>query len=150
MNEVNTQQFRALLRTVSVTDEARQMRAYVQHGTVSTYDHCVRVAAVSYLLNRRLGLGADERSLVRGAFLHDFYLYDWHDPTQHARLHGRHHPALAAENAERYYTLNDKERNIIRSHMWPLTITAVPACREAVIVCIADKWCSLVETLLYR
>ena len=36
MNEVNTQQFRALLRTVSVTDEARQMRAYVQHGTVST------------------------------------------------------------------------------------------------------------------
>ena len=147
---MNTRQFRALLRTVSVTDEARQMRAYVQHGTVSTYDHCVRVAAVSYLLNRRLGLGADERSLVRGAFLHDFYLYDWHDPTQHARLHGLHHPALAAENAERYYTLNDKERNIIRSHMWPLTITAVPACREAVIVCIADKWCSLVETLLCR
>ena len=150
MNEVNTQQFRALLRTVSVTDEARQMRADVQHGTVSTYDHCVRVAAVSYLLNRRLGLGADERSLVRGAFLHDFYLYDWHDPTQHARLHGLHHPALAAENAQRYYTLNDQERNIIRSHMWPLTITAVPACREAVIVCIADKWCSLVETLLCR
>ena len=52
--------------------------------------------------------------------------------------------------SDRLMTLNDKERNIIRSHMWPLTITAVPACREAVIVCIADKWCSLVETLLYR
>ena len=30
--------------------------------------------------------------------------------------------------------------------MWPLTISAVPMCREAWIVTMADKWCSLMET----
>ena len=108
------------------------------------------MATLSYRLNRKLGLHADVTSLVRGAFLHDFYLYDWHDSTQHQKGHGFHHPALALRNAERCFSLNDIERNIIISHMWPLTLRSIPKCREAVIVCIVDKWCSTEETLFQR
>lgn len=142
--------FHRILRGWSDTPAARSMCRYTQHGRVSTYRHCVRVAMASYWLNRRLGLGADEESLVRGAFLHDFYLYDWHDPEQGPGWHGIRHPGIALRNAERDYPLNDKERDIIRSHMWPLTPLAVPHCREAALVCLADKGCSLHETLFCR
>lgn len=132
------------------TADALRMRQYIQHGCVTTYEHCMRVAAISFWLNRRLNLGCDEASLVRGAFLHDFYLYDWHQPHPEAGLHGFSHPAIALVNAEQRYTLNDRERNVIRSHMWPLTLLTPPRCREAAVVCVADKMSSATETLFER
>ncbi len=39
-----------------------------------------------------------------------------------------------------------RERDIIKKHMWPLTVVP-PMCREAWIVTTADKYCSLMETL---
>lgn len=132
------------------TADALRMRQYIQHGCVTTYEHCMRVAAISFWLNRRLNLGCDEASLVRGAFLHDFYLYDWHEPHPEAGLHGFTHPAIALANAEQRYTLNDRERNVIRSHMWPLTLLTPPRCREAAVVCVADKMSSATETLFER
>lgn len=132
------------------TADALRMRQYIQHGCVTTYEHCMRVAAISFWLNRRLNLGCDEASLVRGAFLHDFYLYDWHEPHPEAGLHGFSHPAIALANAEQRYTLNDRERNVIRSHMWPLTLLTPPRCREAAVVCVADKISSATETLFER
>lgn len=132
------------------TADALRMRQYIQHGCVTTYEHCMRVAAISFWLNRRLNLGCDEASLVRGAFLHDFYLYDWHKPHPEAGLHGFSHPAIALANAEQRYTLNDRERNVIRSHMWPLTLLTPPRCREAAVVCVADKMSSATETLFER
>ena len=58
------------------------------------------------------------------------------------------HPSYAAANAKRDFGIGEKEENIIRSHMWPLTVTKLPKCREAVIVCIADKLTSATETIL--
>ena len=144
------ERFRRILRSVTDTKEAQQMRQYIQHGSVSTYDHCIRVAMLSYRINRKFQLGAEEESLIRGAFLHDFFLYDWHDPAYRHTLHGFRHPECALKNAERYYILDGKERNIIRSHMWPLTLFAIPMCREAAIVCFADKCCSLQESIWNR
>lgn len=136
-----------LLQGMHLTKEAQLMKQFVQHGHTSTYDHVVSVTQLSFYLNRRLHLGAPDAELVRGAFLHDFYLYDWHDGTSHKRLHGFHHPAAALRNAMRHYALTPMEQNIIRSHMWPLTLFSVPRCRAAVIVCIADKICSARETV---
>ena len=143
-------ELKQLLEAYDSDPRVQEMKNYIQHGAVTTYMHCINVARVSYWMNRRWNLKADEKVLAVSAFLHDFYLYDWHDPSQHARLHGFHHPSTALANAEKYYSVNDKERNIIKSHMWPLTITDIPRCREALIVCIADKWCSAQETLFLR
>ena len=130
----------------------RQMSRYRQHGSVTTFDHCLSVALLSLSIEQRLHLHADEYSLVRGALLHDFYLYDWHTGAgiTRPRLHGLHHPGTALENARRYFALNPIEENIIIIHMWPLTLRTVPRCREAVIVCLADKICSVRETLFMR
>lgn len=139
-----------ILRGWADNAEALAMKAFVQHGRVSTYEHCMRVAQTSFWLNRRLGLHADEVSLVRGAFLHDFYLYDWHHAKNITHWHGFKHPAIACYNADVIFALNDTERDIIRSHMWPLTLNVPPRSREAAIVCMADKICSTRETLMER
>lgn len=135
------------LRGLTHTKEAALMKHCIQHGKISTYDHVISVVRLSFCLNRRLHLGAPARELVRGAFLHDFYLYDWHENGYIGRLHGLHHPAIALKNASKRYKLTRAERNIIESHMWPLTLFHFPKCRAALIVCIADKICSSYEVL---
>lgn len=122
---------------------------FVQHGDVSVYEHVVAVAAESCRMADALarhGIAVDRPSLVRGALLHDYFLYDWHDPDPSHRLHGFRHPFFALRNAEDDFTLDERERNIIVRHMFPL-VPVPPTCREAWIVCGADKRVALRETL---
>ena len=65
----------AILEKYDQNPKVQQMREFIQHGDVTTYQHCKNVVLVSCWLNHRLHLGADETSLAVGAFLHDFYLY---------------------------------------------------------------------------
>lgn len=119
-------------------------RRIMQHGRTSCFTHSVAVAYVSLLLARRLNLRLDERSLVRGALLHDYFLYDWHVPDASHRLHGFRHARRALENARREFSLNPVETDIILRHMFPLNLTP-PAYRESAVVCCADKICAMLE-----
>ena len=119
---------------------------YMQHGDTSVFRHSVSVAYFSYYLALKMNAPVDIHSLVRGALLHDYFLYDWHQKDSSHRLHGFRHPKTALGNAQRDYHLNWKEKNIIARHMFPL-IPVPPQCREAWIVCLADKWCALGETV---
>lgn len=129
--------------------QVQGMRQYIQHGSVDCFEHSQAVAVLSLWLCRRLGMCADLRSLVRGALLHDFFLYDWHEKQDIPGLHGLTHPQTALQNARKYFSLNEREENIILRHMWPLTWPA-PKYKEAFVVCLADKYCSLWETLFCR
>ena len=122
-------------------------KAYIQHGNMTVHDHCMNVARYSIAISRKLHIPCNQRALIRGALLHDYFLYDWHDKNhvQIHNLHGFYHPGIALKNASREYRLTQREKDIIKKHMWPLTIVP-PACREAWIVTTADKWCSLMET----
>ena len=124
-------------------------RSFIQHGDVSVYDHVLAVAKTSICMARVLslvGIAVDVHALVRGALLHDYFLYDWHDSDPSHRLHGFKHPFFALERAEEDFDLTPIERNIIARHMFPL-VPIPPACREAWIVCLADKACALGETI---
>ena len=122
----------------------------IQHGTVSVMRHSIRVTRMSLVINRSLKLGCDEKALVRGALLHDYFLYDWHnwqdERNTHAPLHGFYHPGIALKNALREFPLDEKEQDVIKKHMWPLTVIP-PACKEAWVVTLADKYVSAKETL---
>ena len=60
----------------------------IQHGDTTVLLHCLAVAYFSLRLAKLLRLKCDQRSLVRGALLHDYFLYDWHVPDPSHRLHG--------------------------------------------------------------
>ena len=66
------EQLYAILEKYDQNPKVQQMREFIQHGDVTTYQHCKNVVLVSCWLNHRLHLGADETSLAVGAFLHDF------------------------------------------------------------------------------
>lgn len=138
-----------LQRYAAVTLQSGQvqaMRGYIQHGDTSTLDHSIAVAYYSLMLDQRWKLGCDLSSLVRGALLHDYFLYDWHLPHREYGLHGFTHPSTALRNAAQDFNLNPIERNIIARHMFPL-IPVPPRYRESMVVCLADKYCSLNETM---
>ena len=132
---------------ILLSDGMNKGAEHIQHGCVSVYEHCVSVAAMCLLLARALHIKTDEKALVRGALLHDYFLYDWHTPDKTHRWHGFTHPKCALGNAERDFYLSHIERNMIISHMFPLTIQAPPRCRESIILCIADKICAVRETI---
>lgn len=142
--------FFAYSKNILKDSKMRSSVKNTQHGSVSVFTHSVMVARYSYKLNKLLGLRCDGRSLVRGALLHDFFLYDWHKiPKEIAKegLHGFKHPVIAARNARKEFKISPKEYGIIVSHMWPLTFTRVPFNKEGWLVCGVDKYCSILETL---
>ncbi|WP_051656816.1 HD domain-containing protein [Butyrivibrio sp. AE3004] len=128
----------------------RKSHGFIQHGDMSVYEHSINVAERALRINRFLNAKCNERELVRGALLHDYFLYDWHKDGKdkgnvHPKLHGFFHPGTALKNASRDFILTPREKDIIKKHMWPLTIVP-PLCREAWIVTLADKYCSTMET----
>lgn len=141
-------EFKTLVEELRAHGRLSQLEQFTQHGRITTFDHVVRVAALSLRIARRLPVAVSETELARGALLHDYYLYDWHHCEN--RGHAVNHPVIALGNAVQDFELSRRERNIIASHMWPLPPTRVPQCREAWIVCMADKVCSLQETLFMR
>ncbi|MCD7771464.1 MAG: HD domain-containing protein [Oscillospiraceae bacterium] len=121
-------------------------RAYPHHGDTSVYTHSVHVAKMSLKLSRILPGEFHSKELIRGALLHDYYLYNWHNSNEGHRLHGFHHAKTALRNAKADYKLTPIEENIIEHHMFPLN-PAPPTCREAWIVCVADKVCAVRELI---
>jgi len=140
-------QMDAILAPYADDPRVLSMASYTQHGVVSTLDHCRSVAEVSWWISKRLHVPVDERPLLTGAFLHDFYLYDWHGS---GWQHSYRHAPRACKNASKAFGVDKHTQAIIRSHMWPIGITHPPRTREAVIVCLADKLVSLHETLFQR
>ena len=136
-------------KDIILSPEAQVLKTFTQHGETTVFEHCVSVAKYSLLmahfLERTFKISFDKDSLVRGALLHDYFLYDWHDKTVPGRrIHGFTHPTTARKNAERDFGLNDLERDIISKHMFPVT-PFPPMHRESVLVNLADKWCALCE-----
>lgn len=138
------EKFAALLLVMAAESSLFKMNNFTQHGNTSTLLHCIAVSYFSFLLAEKLGISCCRRELLRGALLHDYFLYDWHERDKAHRLHGFTHPGRALKNAKRDFQLSEREQDIIEKHMFPLT-PFPPKYREAVLVCLVDKWCSTYE-----
>lgn len=125
-----------------------KQKDYIQHGNISVYEHSLRVAYLSLKIVDKYNLDVDIKSVVRGALLHDFFLYDWHVKDRSHRLHGFTHPKTAYNNAKKEFILNDIEKDIIIKHMFPLVIFP-PMHLESYVVTVADKISAVKETFAH-
>ena len=143
-------EFLSIIRDLITNDKVKQMMRYRHHCDVSTYKHCINVSYISYLMCKKLRL--DYVSVARAGMLHDLFLYDWRDKRPFKgilKMNAFTHPKVAIENAEKICNLNEKEKDIIVKHMWPVTFFLMPRYAESFIVTIADKYCALSETKEY-
>ena len=119
------------------------LKNYKQHGDTSVWEHSRNVAYKCYVvakyLEKKYFIEFDYDKLIVGAYLHDFFLYDWHEKDECHKWHGFKHPRLAAKNAKKMFNIDDDEKLIIETHMWPLTFTKFPKSKEAMLVCLIDK-----------
>ena len=141
--------FWQILEKVSEDTRLLSSKEFIQHGKTTVYAHSVQVAYESYRLAKEKNLNVDMERLIRGALLHDYFLYDWHNQLTPHRLHGFFHPGVALKNACRDAKLSDVEKDIIKKHMFPLT-PIPPSYLESWIVCWVDKKCSMRETFKRR
>lgn len=140
----NDQLFLQYLKEVVSKSRLSSAKKDRQHGGTSVFLHSVAVAYFSYRAACLLRMRGHVEELIRGALLHDYFLYDWHKHKSQYKMHGFSHPNAALKNAESDFLISHLERDIIRNHMFPLTLRP-PRHKESYIVCIADKVCAVYE-----
>lgn len=132
-------EFYQLIKPIIRQPNYQKMKEFRHHKCISTYYHSLKVAYLCYKYAKSHRCKVDLHSLIRGALLHDYYLYDWHTKDRSHSWHGLRHPKFSYNNAKRDYAdINRIERDIILHHMFPLTLIP-PLTREGWIVCICDK-----------
>jgi len=127
-------------------ESVQSMSNFRQHNNTDCLQHSLNVAFQCYKWYRKYDLNINIENTIRGALLHDFFLYDWHVKNGHHGLHAFSHPKIALNNANRIFKLNAMEKDIIVKHMFPLTIS-LPAYKESWLVILADKYIASLELL---
>ena len=138
------EEFNMIIYDLANHPTVQKMKLYRQHYDTNCFDHCYNVAFYSYLICKKLNL--DYISVSRAGMLHDLFLYDWRKKQpEHKRFHGFRHPRIALNNASKLFDLNEKEKDIILKHMWPVTIV-LPKYKESYLLTLVDKYCALNES----
>ena len=137
--------FDIIAKDIIEKEKFRSLKEEPHHG-LNRYDHVMRVAKGSYRLSKLLRM--DYISATRGALLHDYY-NDADFLNTKGLKKGSIHPVIALNNARCEYDLNDKEENIIISHMYPMG-KVKPNCKESWVVTSVDKTVALYECTRYK
>lgn len=115
----------------------------IKHHGSNRFDHCLRVSYYAYKVTKFMKL--DYKDVARAGLLHDFFLVNNQEVTPTRRLDVLiNHPKYALINSKRYFDLNDKEEDIIRTHMFPVALKT-PKYMESWIVDIVDNAVAVTE-----
>lgn len=132
--------FMNLASPILTHKEFLKTKSIVHHGN-TRYNHSVRVAYTAYTISKILG--GDLKATVRAGALHDFFLVRGDNVVSSTKML-LEHPTIAKENAINYFGVNEKEQNIIESHMFPIS-NVIPKSKEAWIVTFSDKLVAMLE-----
>lgn len=126
----------------------KKEKEYLQHASTTTYQHSLSVTICCLKIVKLFNIKVDKKSLIRGALLHDYYLYDWHIKDKSHKWHGFTHAKTSLKNAERDFKLTPIEKNMILCHMFPMNFK-LPKYRETLILLTADKICATKEIIYH-
>ncbi len=138
-------EFQKIIKELIINDTVLQMKNFIHHYETTCFDHCYTVSYYCYLICKKLKL--DFKSAARAGMLHDLFLYNWREKQPDTKgLHAFTHGKIASENASKLFDLNDKEKNMIIEHMWPVTYK-IPTSIESFILTFVDKYSAISESL---
>ena len=117
------------------SDHFHKLKTIEHHG-ITRYDHSIKVSYYSYKVAKILKLNYEDTA--RGGLLHDFFLSAEERNMKERFVSTFNHPKKAALYASTIFHINDREADIIRSHMFPVNVT-IPKYAESWLVDIVDK-----------
>ena len=138
INEEEKQQLEEIYQSFLNDERILKMKEIPMHRGSNCYIHSFKVAKLSIKRALRHKKG-NLYTILLGAILHDYYLYDWREDRSKMKSHLTSHPYIAAENAERDFGIHEPIKKVIQSHMWPFNIKDFPKTKEARIISLADK-----------
>jgi len=139
---INDEDYYSIVKDILVNEEFNKTRNIVHHG-YNRYDHCIRVSYYSYKVAKLLKL--DYISAARAGMLHDFFL----EKNEKEKITKKiktllTHPRSAAQLSKKHFDINEKEQNIIESHMFPVSLK-LPRYMESWIVDLIDDTIAINE-----
>ncbi|MBQ2872467.1 MAG: hypothetical protein IJE89_00500 [Bacilli bacterium] len=108
----------------------------IEHHGISRMEHSIKISYYSYRIAKKLKM--DYVSVARGGLLHDFFLDGDERNTKRKFLDTFTHPKKALNTSMNNFDINDLEKDIIVSHMFPIYL-AIPKYKESVLVNLVDK-----------
>ena len=134
--------FNVIINDILNNKEFTKIKEIKHHGQ-NRFDHSLKVAYYSYKIARFLKL--DYESVARGGLLHDFFYEKNENKSISTRMKTLiEHPNYALDKATSKFDLNDKEKNIIVSHMFPVSLH-LPLYLESWIVDLVDDAVAISE-----
>ncbi len=133
-----------LVNPILANKEFSQLETVVHHGT-TRMNHSLRVSYYSYKIAKALCLDYDQ--VARAGLLHDFFLdrtTNYEKTKDKVILFTTGHPKVATINAKKYFSLTEKEEDMIKTHMFPVDYH-IPKYAESWIICTVDKLVGLYE-----
>lgn len=145
MNKNNLERdYLNIVNDILDNNEFTKLNKIVHHG-LDRKNHSLRVSYYSYKISKILGL--DYKATARAGLLHDFFF----ENNKNSNIPKRvvtlvKHPEYALNNASKKFYLNDMEKDIIVSHMFPVSIKP-PKYTEGWIVNIVDDVVAIAEVI---
>lgn len=139
----NDKEFNKIIEDILNIKEFNKLKNKKHHG-ITRFDHSMRVSYRTYQITKKLKLNYIEAT--RAALLHDFFNDEVKNKNGLIRL--IEHPNFALINASKYFNLSKMQVDIIKKHMFPVTLKP-PVYKESIIVSFIDKTSSIYERFLW-
>ena len=140
------EEFDSIVKDIINNKQFNKLNKELHHG-ITRYEHSMRVARWTYKICNLFNLN-NKNEVTRAALLHDFYINeDLKTETGHERL--GEHPTVALDNSLKYFELDNIQKDIIKTHMFPCNLE-IPKYKESWMVSGIDKAVSTYEMLRFK
>lgn len=137
-------QYKKIIKDILRNKEFKKLYNIEHHG-ISRMEHSIKISYYSYKIAKKLNL--NYINVARGALLHDFFLDGDERNNKRKFLDTFTHPKKALNTTITNFNVNNIEKNIIISHMFPIYFS-IPKYKESILVNIVDKVIGFKELML--